>query len=148
MASWNPPGTRTPIQLPSAAGNSRRWRGRSSLREIAVRADRRVELDSRETEAGLRRRPEHLEGEDGKIDRALNVADVVPGALLHDSLRLCQGGRRRLEEQLAQPILAIADGSTVDLEHVAEGQPLVRVRKLDEEEIGHELAPVDRKRYL
>jgi len=99
------------------------------------RARLKSELNSRETEAGLRRWPEHLEGETGKIDGALNVADVVPGALLHDPPRLRQGGRRRLKETAcsADPRdRGRVDWSTSNTSR--KGKPLVRVRKLDEEE--------------
>ena len=111
-----------------------RRRGPASHRRV------RALLDPLEDEALLMRRVENGQGEQRQVQGPQQVADVVPRAFLGDQLRLVRRGRGRRNEQLHQPLIAIAHGLAVHIEHVAELHPPAGADRADEEQIRFELA--------
>jgi len=78
---------------------------------------------------------EKPKGQHRQVHGADDVADVVARALVADPCRLDACGYRRLEEQLLQPIVAVADRRAVHFEHVAERHPLLFSGQPHEQEV-------------
>ena len=80
----------------------------------------------------------------GTLIVRMQRAEVVARAFLLDAFRLRARVGLRLDEQLVEPLVAIADRLAIDLEHVAKLHPEVLVAELDEQQIRLELAALAR----
>jgi hypothetical protein len=85
---------------------------------------------------------QHRQRQHRQIDVPADAADVVARARGGDVLDLLLGGSRGLQEQLREPLGAIAHRLAVHLEHVAELHPAVAGRRAHEQQIGFQIAPL------
>ena len=119
--------------------------GRSCSRVLEnpdVGANRRIRLAHREGKALLVETLEKRQRDDRIVDRANDVADVVPRAFVGDLPRLLKGRRCLLQEEFGQPSFPVAYDRAVDFVDVAERKPVCGIRRLDQKKVGPQRPPL------